>query len=85
MDTALHNALTAWDEANNDSASIETGLDALGRVISAASQSTSPSIFELIRYAGLLVAIYAEHGTDPDGAASQSLYEAAAVLGYDAI
>lgn len=83
MNTELRNALRAWDQANTDSASVETGIDELGRVVRAAS--SEPNTMDLIRACGELIALYAAHGTDPDGDASQVVYNEATKLGYETL
>lgn len=82
MHPDLFAATRAWDQANTDSASIETGIGLLADVANQASRFY-PQTARLIAVCGRLLVLYAEQGTDPDGDASQRVYEEAGVLGYE--
>lgn len=87
MKTKLNTALRAWDRAQLDADSVESGIDAIGRIIREASLDAKevPAAGRLLVAAAALIPLYIEFGTDPDGEASERLYEAASELGYKAL
>ncbi len=84
--TSFDHAMRAWDRAQVDAESVESGIDAIGRILRAEAgfRSVEPHAQVLVA-AAALVPLYVEFGTDPDGEASQRLYEAAAAVGYKAL
>lgn len=75
MATPIDTALTAWIDADENSAPFETALEALGLLIAACA--SAPELHGTVLVAAAaLVPLYVEFGTDPDGEATQRLYAA---------
>lgn len=81
MNTEWHDPMDDWHQANEDSASIETAIEALGRLIST-NALRYPDDGPLLVAAAALVPLYVEFGTDPDGEATQRLYAEAKERGW---
>lgn len=76
---SLVDSVRAWREAEDESASVETGIACVAAIVAAVSPVAGlPSGAAIVRAAGLLLAAYGEHGTDPDGEATAALLAALA-------
>ncbi len=83
MNTEWHDAMDDWHHANDDSASIDTAIEALGMLI-ATNKQRYPDDGPLLVAAAALIPLYIEFGTDPDGEATARLYEEAKERGWQA-
>ena len=81
MNHEWHEPMADWHDAQESSSSVETGIEALGRLI-AALGGRYPDDGPMLVAAAALIPLYVEFGTDPDGEASQRLYTEAAERGW---